>query len=459
MEQELDPSLEKNISVPMLLKFTLPTIVAYVFMGIFGIVDGIFVSRIIGEYALSAVSLVIPFLTFVTAIGLMFGTGGNALVAKEIGEGSIARARSDFTLVSVAAFMVTVSLSILGVLFPDFLLNVLGVDADVYHLAREYFIPLVIFIPFTSAGIMFQTFLITEGKAHLGTIATVIGGSISIFLNWLLLHRLNMGLHGAALSTSLGYAVPTVFGLIYFATNKKRKGVLYFVKPKLKLHTLARSCLNGMSEMVTMMATAITSTFMNNILMDLDGPMAVAAAGIMMAGFGTVSSVFIGYAAGVSSLVSYNYGKLEKERLKKIFNYSLWIVSVLSLFTVALSWLFTDRFIGIYLEEPFLLLVGFIMLLPVYEMAFYGIRLISFGYIFMAVNSFASMFFTSFNNAKYSTIIALMRGIGFFMVTLAVLPMIMGIDGVWIAMPVADVLTLFFTVWFLFRMRKVYHYA
>ena len=392
MEQELDPSLEKNISVPMLLKFTLPTIVAYVFMGIFGIVDGIFVSRIIGEYALSAVSLVIPFLTFVTAIGLMFGTGGNALVAKEIGEGSIARARSDFTLVSVAAFMVTVSLSILGVLFPDFLLNVLGVDADVYHLAREYFIPLVIFIPFTSAGIMFQTFLITEGKAHLGTIATVIGGSISIFLNWLLLHRLNMGLHGAALSTSLGYAVPTVFGLIYFATNKKRKGVLYFVKPKLKLHTLARSCLNGMSEMVTMMATAITSTFMNNILMDLDGPMAVAAAGIMMAGFGTVSS-------------------------------------------------------------------GFIMLLPVYEMAFYGIRLISFGYIFMAVNSFASMFFTSFNNAKYSTIIALMRGIGFFMVTLAVLPMIMGIDGVWIAMPVADVLTLFFTVWFLFRMRKVYHYA
>jgi len=99
------------------------------------------------------------------------------------------------------------------------------------------------------------------------------------------------------------------------------------------------------------------------------------------------------------------------------------------------------------------------MVLPIYEMAFTGIRMISLGYIFMGLNSFASMFFTSFNNAKHSTIIAMLRGIGFFMLTLTVLPMVMGIDGVWIAMPVADLLTIFFTAWFLFKMRKVYHYA
>ena len=381
------------------------------------------------------------------------------MVAKEIGEGELQLARRNFTLVSLVALVVTVVFAIFGASFPDLILNILGVDADVYNLAQDYFMPLVVFVPFMGAGIMFQTFLITEGKAHIGTLATIIGGSFSIFFNWLLLYRLHWGLHGAALSTSIGYAIPALVGFFYFATNKKRNGILYFVKPKLNLYVIARSALNGMSEMATMMASAITATFMNNILMDLDGPMAVAGAGIMMAMFSTVSQVFIGYASGVSSLVSYNYGKLEKERLKKLFNQSLWIVSVLALSTIVISWVFTDLFIGIYLEESLLYFGGFIMLLPVYEMAFNGIRLISFGYIFMGINSFASMFFTSFNNAKHSTIIALLRGIVFFMTTLFLLPMVLGVNGVWLTMPVADVLTIFFTIWFLYKKRKSYHYG
>jgi len=457
--EKLDPSLETEISTGMLLKFALPTVLTYVFMGTFGIVDGVFVSRILGEYELSAVSLVMPFINFVAALGVMFGAGGNALVAKEIGEGKIEWARRDFTLVITMSFLVMFVLALIGIFMPDLVLAILGVDAEVYHLALEYFIPLVVFLPFIGAGIMLQTFLITEGKAHLGMIATIAGGSVSIFFNWLLLHRLHWGLEGAALSTSLGYAIPTIFGLIYFSTNKKRGGLLYFVKPRFKPYVLVRSCLNGMSEMVTMMASAITSVFMNNILMDMDGPMAVAAAGIMMAMFTTTSSVFGGYAAGVSPLISYNYGKRESARLKKIFRSSLWIVSIMSLGTMVFSWIFTDLFISIFLRDVWVYIGGFILLLPVYEMSFNGVRMIGFGYIFMGINMFGSMLYTAFNNARESTAISLLRGIVFFMATLAVLPMIMGINGVWIAMPVADALTVIFTVYFFIRFRKKYHYA
>ena len=457
--EKIDPSLEKEISTGMLLKFALPTVLTYVFMGTFGIVDGVFVSRILGEYELSAVSLVGPFIMFVLAIGTMFGAGGNALVAKEIGEGNIQWARQDFTLVIIMSFMATAVLAIIGGLFPDLVLTILGVDADVYHLALYYFMPLVVFLPFVGAGIMFQIFLITEGKAHLGMIATIIGGSLSIFLNWLLLHRFQWGLEGAAISTCIGYTIPTVFGLIYFSTNKKRKGLLYFVKPRFKVYVLVRTCLNGMSEMVIMMASAITGTVMNNILMDIDGPMAVAAAGIMMAMFGTAASVFGGYAAGVSPLISYNYGKRESGRLKKIFHSSLWIVSIMSLGTMVFSWIFTDLFISIFLRDVWVYIGGFILLLPIYEMAFNGVRMIGVGYIFMGINMFGSMLYTAFNNARESTAISLLRGIVFFMATLSILPVIMGVNGVWIAMPVADALTAVFTVYFFIKFRKKYQYA
>jgi Na+-driven multidrug efflux pump len=457
--EKVDPGLEKEISTGMLLKFALPTVLTYMFMGTFGIVDGVFVSRILGEHELAAVSLVTPFIMFVLALGTMFGAGGNALVAKEIGEGKIEWARQDFTLVIIMSFLVMFVLALIGGFFPDLVLVILGVDSDVYHLALAYFMPLVVFLPFAGAGIMFQIFLITEGKAHLGMIATIVGGSVSIFLNWLLLYRLHWGLEGAALSTSLGYAIPAVFGIVYFSINKKRGGLLYFVKPRFKPYVLVRSCLNGMSEMVTMMASAITSVFMNNILMDMDGPMAVAAAGIMMAMFSTTSSIFGGYAAGVSPLISYNYGKRESARLKKIFRSSLWIVSIMSLGTTVFSWIFTDLFISIFLRDVWVYIGGFILLLPVYEMAFNGVRMIGFGYIFMGINMFGSMLYTAFNNARESTVISLLRGIVFFMATLALLPMIMGINGVWIAMPVADALTVVFTVCFFIRFRKKYQYA
>ena len=196
-------SLDKDITSGMLMKFALPTIVSMVFMSAFGIVDGIFVSRIIDAYALSAVGLVMPYLIFVLAVGIMFGTGGNALVAKEIGEGQPDLARKDFSLIVSVSFILTGALSVVSLLFPDLILRILGVDAEVYDFAREYMMPMLFFLPFISAGVMFQQFLMTEGKAHLGMIATILGGGVNMVLNWLLIYRLQLGLRGDRKSTRL----------------------------------------------------------------------------------------------------------------------------------------------------------------------------------------------------------------------------------------------------------------
>ena len=450
-----DPSLERSISTYSLLKFALPTIIANVAMGVFGVVDGVMAARIIDEYALSAVGLVMPFMMFVLAVGLMFGTGGNALIAKEIGEGLIEKARKNFSLVSLAGILSAVVLAIFAWLFPDLLFDILGIDDYMHDMTWEYAKTAIPFIPIIMAGILFQQFFMTEGKAHYGMIAVGTGGVVNIILNGILIPE--YGLRGAALATCIGYSIPAVFGFIVFTFN--RKGLLYFVTPKFNFSVLVLTSTNGMSEMVGSMAISISSIVMNNILMDLDGPMAVASAGIMMAGMNIMQGFFFGYTTGISPLISYNFGKKDHYRLKQIMNLSLWITSALTVITVALSWLFTDYFIQIYDIDPLVYISGFLMNLPVYEMAFDSLRILSFGYFFMGVNIFGSALFTALNNGIISGLIAFLRGIVFIIVCLRVLSAIWGVDGVWIAVPLAEVLGIFVTVYFLVKMRKIYHYA
>ncbi|MCL2016600.1 MAG: MATE family efflux transporter [Defluviitaleaceae bacterium] len=455
-----DATLNKPVNLGFLLKFALPTIVSTLLQSTFGIIDGVFVSRIIDEYALSATSLVWPFLMFVLALGFMFGIGGNALVAKELGEGKLVRARQNFSMIVVVSFAVTAVLSLFGLLLPEVVLGILGVSPEVFDIALEYLTPLTWFLPSITLGVIFQQFLITEGKAHLGMIATIIGGSLNMALNWLLIYYFALGLHGAALATSIGYTVPAIFGLFYFIYNRKRVGgMIYFVMPKFRITALATSAVNGLSEMIAMMAGSITGAFMNNILMELEGPMAVAAGGIMFAGMGIITSIFFGYIWGIGPIISYNYGKGDSERLKKLFKISLATVSVMAVAAIGGSFAFTDLFISIYITEPQVYFDGVWFTLPIVEMAHSGLRIISLGYIFAAINAFGSALFTALNNGKISGLLAALRTFGFVMLSLAVLPLVFGVDGVWFAMPAAEVLAIFTTVFFVWWYRKVYNYA
>ncbi|MCL1996394.1 MAG: MATE family efflux transporter [Defluviitaleaceae bacterium] len=453
---EHSQSLDKKITVGFLLKFALPTIISLTGMGIFGVIDGIFAARYIDAYALSAVGLIWPFMMFALAIGFLFGVGGNVLAAKEIGEGHVDWARADFTLVSIVAFLSSAVITAIAAVFPDIVLSVLGVNAEVHHLALEYLMPLLAFLPLMGIGVVFQQFLITEGKAHIGMAAAIAGGLLGVYLNWLLIYRMGLGLHGAAISTGLAYTVPAVVGFVFFVFN--RRGTLYFVRPKLKIFVLLKSAQNGMSEMVTMMSSSITITIMNNVLMDIDGPMAVAAAGIMGAGLGIAANVYIGYSSGIVPIISYNYGKGDTEKLKKIFKTSIFVVSTLAIAMLGLTFAFTDAFIQIYDIDPLVYIGTFLVPLPIYDMAFTALRMASFGFVFMALNSFASIFFTALNDGIRSAMIAACNGFIFITALLLIFSSWWGVTGVWIAIPMADVLTILVSVYLLMRYRKVYNY-
>lgn len=431
-----------------LMKFALPTILSTIIMSTFGIVDGIFVSRLIDPIALAATSVVFPFLGFALAIGLMLGVGGNALIAKKIGEGKDREARQNFSLISLVGFIASVVIVTVGILFPNLVLDILGVDPLIRPMALDYLLPLLWFMPIIILGMMFQQFFITVGKAHYGAITALIGGLMSAGLNYVFIRILDMGIMGAALATSIGYTLPAILGVIYFTVA--RQGRLYFVMPKLDFRALGRTCINGASEMLGMLAGSITTVLMNNVLLDLGGAEAQAAAAVMFAGMGIFTSLFMGYASGVAPIISYNYGKNDTDNLKKSYKNSLFLIAILSIAGIALALPSTNLLIGIY-DIP----VG----IPMHDMAATAFRFTIASFIFMGFNSFGSMFFTALNNGIVSSIISLLRTLVFVVIAFLTLPVLFGLTGAWIAFPAAEVLTVFVTIFFFIYMKKKYNYA
>ena len=246
--------LNQPITTKFLLTFTIPTIISFVIMGVFGIVDGVFAARGISQEALGAVNFVMPFFTFTMAIGAMLSMGGSALVAKKKGGELKQEARENFTLLILVTFTSSALISILSWFAREPLLRLLGTDAGVFDLSLAYLQPLIIMMPFVMVGLVLVQFLIAEGRPVIGMFASSSGALVSTALNAIFIFALDMGVMGLALATGIGYAVPTMLGLIYFSFN--RRGTIYFVRPKWDMRALGRASLNGISEMITMMATS-----------------------------------------------------------------------------------------------------------------------------------------------------------------------------------------------------------
>lgn len=447
MEQNQTQALDKNISFKMLAKFSLPTIASMIFMSIYSTVDGLFVSRLIGTDALSAVTLVMPIVMISLAFGGMIGTGGNALIAKKIGEGKEQEARQNFSLLLLVTLVISIFISIIGLSFLEPILRLLGAEGDLFNLSRQYAIPLLILFPLSMFGMVFQLSFITVGKAHLGFVVSALGGITNIILDFLLIAVFNMGVAGAAIATSIGYSVPSLVGLIYFLLSRKES--LFIVKPRFDIGVILKSCSNGASEMVTSLSAGVTSLLFNVILLRMVGSDGVASMAVILYAQTLLSAAFLGYSFGISPIISYNYGKQDVDRLKKIYNISLKSILSVSIFTFVISLLLANPLVSIFLGEG----------TPVYNMATNGFRMFSLSYLFMGINIFSSAMFTALNNGKVSAILSFFRTMIFIVISLLSLPFILGINGVWLALPIAEFMGICMATYYLRKMKPIYQYA
>lgn len=439
--------LQKKITYHSLLIFALPTIISNIFMSIYGTVDGIFVSNLLGTTALSAVNIVSPLLMIVLAIGIMFGTGGSAYISAKLGEGKQEEARQVFTLLVIVCFAISVALSAIGFLFRKPIFSLLGADESLYVLCEAYAVPLFVIIPFALVGMLFQMSFIAAGKPSLGMLFSIIGGVMNIVLDYVLIAKLNLGIAGAAIATGLGYAFPAFVGLIYF--SMVRSGSLYFVRPVFDRKALLKSASNGSSELVGMLSSSLTMIVMNNILMRISGSDGVSAITVMMYAQSILSATFMGYTQGIAPVISFNYGMKNTDNLKKIHRITLILILIISVGTFLLSFILARPAASIFASNN----------QNVLNLAVDGLSKFSIAFLFMGFNIYSSAMFTALNDGRTSAILSFCRTCLFLLVALITLPELLGILGVWIALPAAEVISIILTIYYFKKYNKKYGFA
>lgn len=442
----MDHSLNQKITVGSIFKFTLPSIIMMIFMSLYTMVDGVFVSRLINTDALSAVNIAYPLISIFVAIGTMFGTGLTAIVAKKIGEGKKQEARENFSFVLIVAVFIGIILCLICQFFVKDIVNILGANDVIYPYALDYLSTLLWFSPISIIQLAYQYLFVANGKSKIGLIVTILGGIANIVLDYVFISIFGMGIKGAAIATGIGYSIPAIYGTIYFIV--KRHLNIYFVKPKKDLNVLLKSMTNGSSEMVTNLAMSITTFLYNLVMVRTLGQDGVAAITMVLYMDFLLVAISLGYSMGVAPLISYNYGCQNNKKLKKIFKISIIFSVVLGVTTTVLTTLFAEQLIGLFTKKGEY----------VFDLAVSGLYLYAIGYIFKGVNIFSSAMFTAFSNGKISAILSFTRTLVFLVITILGLGYLFGVTGVWSAVSVTEFLSILLSAFFLIRYKDKYNY-
>lgn len=273
--------LSDHFSYAKLIRFTLPSVFMMIFISIYGMVDGYFISNIVGKTAFAAVNLIIPFLQIIGGVGAMLGVGGSALVAKTLGEGDIPRARRYFTMMLYLMLASSLFFTALGiaVLRPVSLL--FGATEAMLPDCIEYGRICLLFTTALQAQYTFQSYLIVAEKPNFALFVVVAAGCTNMVLDYLLMAVFGMGVAGAAIATGLSQCVGGLLPFFWFL-SKRNTSALRFAKTKFEPRPMLLACANGSSEMMTSVSASVTGVLYNMQLMRYAGEDGVAAYGVVM---------------------------------------------------------------------------------------------------------------------------------------------------------------------------------
>lgn len=440
--------LSEHFTYKKIFRFALPSIVMMVFTSIYGVVDGTFVSNFVGKTPFAAVNLVWPFLMILGAFGFMIGTGGSALVAKTLGENKKEDANRYFTMLITLVVILGVLLTIIGLIVLRPLSSALGASGQMLEDCVTYGRTLMIFNTAFMLQSVFQSLFITAEKPRLGLIMTVAAGLTNMVLDALFIAVFKWGLVGAALASGLSQCIGGILPLIYFLSSKNDTP-LKFVKTKMEGKVLLKACANGASELMTTVSSSLVSMLYNFQLMRLAGQNGIAAYGAVMYVEFAFIAVFIGYSIGTAPIVSYHYGSENHNEVKNMLQKSFKIMSVLGITMMVLAQILASPLAKVF--------VGYDKKL--FDMTVHGFRLFSFYFILAGINIYASSFFTALNNGMISAIISFSRTLGFETLAVIILPIFLQLDGVWLAITVAEICAFVISISFLIAKKEKYHYA
>lgn len=438
--------LSEHFTYKKLLRFVLPSIIMMIFTSIYGVVDGLFVSNYVGKTAFVGLNLIMPFIMALSALGFMMGTGGSAIVAKTLGEGKKKKANEYFSLLVYVTLVGGIIFSVLGIALTKYVSAALGATGELLDNCILYGRIIFLSMPAFMLQNVFQCFFVTAERPKLGLTVIVLAGVTNMILDFLFIAVFSWGLAGAAFATVCGECVGGLLPLVYF--GRENASPFRLGKTKLYWNILGKTCTNGSSELMTNLSSSIVNTLFNFQLMHFAGEDGVAAYGTLMYVNFIFVAIFLGYSIGSAPIVSYHYGARNSEELKNLLTKSLKMIGVWGVALFALAQMIASPLARIFVGyDPNL-----------FDLTRHGFRIFCLAFLVNGFNIYGSSFFTALNNGLLSALISFLRTLVFQIASVLLLPMIFGIDGIWGAVFVAEILTLCVTIICLAKKQKVYHY-
>lgn len=438
--------LSDHFTYKKLLRFTLPSIAMMIFTSIYGVVDGFFVSNYVGKTSFAAVNFIMPFLMILGAFGFMFGTGGSALISKTMGEGDMPKAKRLFSMLTYISLAVGIVLALLGIVFIRPVAALLGAEGAMLDDCVLYGRIILAAIPAYMLQQEFQSFFVTAEKPQLGLAVTVAAGVTNMILDALFIAVFEWGVAGAATATALSQLIGGLAPVLYF--SRENTSLLTLTKASFDGKALLKACTNGSSELMSNISFSLVGILYNIQLMRHAGEDGVAAYGVLMYVSMIFMAAFIGYTIGTAPVIGYHYGAENHRELKSLLKKSLVIIGVFSVGMLIL---------GEALAKPLsLIFVGYDS--ELLKLTLRGFMIFSFSFLFAGIAIYGSGFFTALNNGLASAIISFLRTLVFQVAAIILLPLVWGMDGIWISIVAAELMAAVVTAAFLIGKRRKYHY-
>lgn len=432
--------LQGNI-VAVFFYHAIPNVLGMLAISSSGIVDGVFVGNYVGASALASINIIMPVFSLLLGVGVMFSVGGMVRCGKYIGESKRDAANAVFSKTLITVSSLTLLLAVLGILFIDQVVAMLGANAVLAPLVREYLLIMLLFMFFLPVSLCLSFFVRVDGQPVLAAAAIVSAALVNIFFDWLFVASWGMGLQGAALATGLAHITSFLVLMVHFFL---KKSVLRFSWNQQNWGEMIKVAYNGMSEFANQLSAAVVILVFNWIMIGRFGVEGVAAFTIMHYLFFAEQIIVYGFSDALQPIVSTNYGARKPERISGFLGLASVCVACVGFCLVVMLLLIPERLAGLFLDNgtqaTLALTLSFISLSwP--------------AFLWNGFNVVFSAYFTAIHKPLPSAFIALSRTLVFPLLFVTMLPVFFGDKGIFVSFSVAEFITFLFVVFFFSFMR------
>ena len=420
-----------SMDIPKLFrKLLIPTVLGMIFSAVFVITDGIFVGRGIGSDALAAVNITAPLFLISTGVGLMFGVGASVVASIHLSQGKVKVARINVTQAVVVSSLLLATYSFLITCYAPAVARLLGSSDRLLPLAVEYMHWFAPFLPFSALLSSGMFFIRLDGSPNYAMLCNAVPAVINIALDYVFIFIFGWGMTGAALATSLGYIVGAGMILVYLSGRRR---VVRFCRKsmRLTLRNVEYMCRLGLSTFLCEGAIATMMFAGNYVFIRYLGEDGVAAFSIACYFFPIIFMVYNAIGQSAQPILSYNFGAGNDARVRKAFRLALMTALTAGLGFFGVTALFSREIVAMFIDSAY----------PAYDIAVRGLPLFASGFVFFAVNIVAISYFQSVERARPAMLVTLLRGFVFMVLCFFGLPLLLDVEGIWLAVPLAEVLT------------------